>query len=179
MPWLSCSCGRAQKQQDSRECREGKAEPRAPSCRAAAASTASRAQPQCPRARRTHILLIKALPSQEHLHVLAEGEGPVVLAEAVEQLGILVVQVLVTDCRNTGHTGLSSAGCCLQAKSCQGFVPRPSLCPSSHGTIGIRALGPQKLPAREHLKLMLLGEANPKAQTLAKMELGVAFCPKH
>lgn len=45
----------------------------------------------------THALLIKALSSHEHLHILAEGEGPVVLAEAVQQLGILVVRVLITN----------------------------------------------------------------------------------
>lgn len=48
-------------------------------------------------------LLIEALPSHEHLHVLAEREGPVILAEAVEQLGILVIRVLVTHWRDTGQ----------------------------------------------------------------------------
>lgn len=54
-------------------------------------------------------------------------------------------------------------------------MPCPSLCPSSHGTIGIRALGPQKFPAEEYLKLMLVGEVSPNVQTLAKLELGVCI----
>lgn len=105
--------------------------------------------PQCQG--RTHVLLIKALPSHEHLHILTEGEGPVILAEAVEQLGILVVRVLVTDWKNTGQgcqstrdtRGSHSAGCCLLAKSCEGFMPCPSLCPLSHGTISIQDLVPK------------------------------------
>lgn len=38
---------------------------------------------------------------------------------------------------------------------------------------------PQKPPAREHLKLMLVGEVGPNGQTLGKVELGSAFCSRH
>lgn len=54
---------------------------------------------------RTHALLVQALPPDEHLHVLVEGEGPVVLAEAVQQLGILVVRVLVAHWKEEGRAG--------------------------------------------------------------------------
>lgn len=54
---------------------------------------------------RTHALLVQALPPHEHLHVLVEGEGPVVLAEAVQQLGILVVRVLVAHWKKERRAG--------------------------------------------------------------------------
>lgn len=90
----------------------------------------------------TYALLIQALSPHEHLHILAEGEGPVVLAEAVQQLGILVVRVLITDWKEesrrsvyAGQTDSSTAhslSSALSLGSAMGNTLRPSLCLSDH-----------------------------------------------
>lgn len=102
-----------------------------------------------------NVLLIKTLPSHEHLHVLTEREGPVVLAEAVQQLGVLVVRVLVADWKEFragtsvlraavsphGTDGApqstGSAGCYLQVTSDGGCLRCPPLCPSYRAATSI------------------------------------------
>lgn len=155
--------------------------------RAPAASTASKPHPSAPCREgfcrgRTHALLIQTLPSHEHLHVLAEREGPVVLAEAVQQLGVLVVRVLVTDWKKDSSVSVrqsvrdrqscaGSAGRYLQVRA-TGDACDVLLCVLHATATSIPAFPPQ---IRWSQTPVLVGQLSPAEQTLAKLQLESTF----